>query len=32
MRMAHAAKERYRSKFDHKLIFQSLSKAVYGKV
>lgn len=32
MRMAHAAKERYSSKFDHKLIFQSLSKAVYGKV
>jgi glycosyltransferase involved in cell wall biosynthesis len=32
MRMAHAAKERYRSKFNHKLIFQSLSQAVYGEV
>jgi glycosyltransferase involved in cell wall biosynthesis len=32
IKMAKAAKERYRSRFDRAQIFQSLSKAVYGKV
>jgi glycosyltransferase involved in cell wall biosynthesis len=32
LRMAHAAKERYRSVFEHKRVFQSISDVVYGRV